>query len=224
MSVLVDGKADGRVYRLELRDTESQNRFSRPLIAALLHHLQLADADASIGCVLISAVGPLFSPGIETSDLRQWNNDEMEQAEKLLSFSTWIRKPVVAAVQGPAMGAAVTLLANCHLVVIAQGCSFALPEIRSGSWPALGFGILQQILGPRRALSLSLLGRQFSSPEAIQFGLAHEMTPAFELEDRADALASYLSNLKPAALEFGLRQNQMQDLSIPHFRDLFRDA
>jgi enoyl-CoA hydratase/carnithine racemase len=113
--------------------------------------------------------------------------------------------PIVIAVQGPALGGGVGLMASGHIVVAAHGTTFALSEIRIGMWPFVIFRSLALALGERRAVALSLTGRMFSVQEALQWGLVHEIAQAIEVDDRAAAIAQHVASLSPRTIRTGLQ-------------------
>ena len=162
-----------------LRLTLERKLFDADMAAMLLRELRREDVD----CFLIEGVDPMFCGGAD-GDL----------PIEVFQFRQWITRPVVCAVQGAALGPGLALIANAHVVVAAQGTSFGLTEIRTGGWP-LGFAAVRDAIGERRALELAMTGRVFGAPEALQMGLVHEIAPAFEYDDRAEALAQHLSKL-----------------------------
>ena len=174
---------EGAVRRIWIDRTEHRNKLDPANSAALLKALDDANRDGQVRAVLLAAKGDVFCYG-----------NDGEIAAQLCEFRAWMTKPVVAAVHGVAIGAGVGLLANAHVVVAAQGTSFALTEVRVGAWPAM-FEAIAKAIGQRRAAELALTGRVFPAPEALQMGLVHEIAPAFEFEDRAEALALHLSGL-----------------------------
>jgi enoyl-CoA hydratase/carnithine racemase len=90
------------------------------------------------------------------------------------------------------------------VAVAAHGSSFGLTEIRIGMWPFVIYRSVALALGERRALELSLMGRIFNVPEAVQWGLVHEAVPAFELDDRVTAIAMHLAQSSRQATCTGL--------------------
>lgn len=194
-----------RVLRLTLNHTERHNvlddRMCRDLVAALRD----AGKDRSVGCVLLDAAGTAFCAGVDLDQLLLPEPLEIvEVQESLFTFGVHYHKPIVAAVQGPAYGAAVGLIANCHVVLAAQNATFGLTEIRAGYWPFVTHRALALAIGERRTVELSLTGRVFSAAEAQQYGLVHEITPPFELDDRAMATARQLSISSQETLRRGL--------------------
>ena len=125
--------------------------------------------------------------------------------ERLFTLGARAEKPIVVAVQGPALGGGVGLVANAHIAVAAHGCTFGLTEIRVGMWPLVIFRAITSALGERRAVELALTGRIFNVPEALQWGLLSEAVPAMEIDDRATALATHLSAQSPQAVYIGMK-------------------
>jgi enoyl-CoA hydratase/carnithine racemase len=174
----------GRVRRITLADAARRNVLTELLATDLLKELWSADADEDTGAILLDGEGPVFCGGADSL---------AELPGELLSFGCRITKPVVAAVQGVAVSAGVALLANAQVVVAAQGSSFGLTDIRDGRFHTQTFQAVARAIGKRRAQELALTGRIFTTPEALAWGLVHAVTPAFELDDRASAIATALA-------------------------------
>lgn len=204
MSDLLISRQD-RVLRLTLNRPEKNNLLTRSLCGDLLTALSSAGADPAIGSILIEAVGPLFCAGLDLEEALAPSDAEFTDThERLFTFGLRTLKPIVAAVQGPCLGAGVGLAANAHVVVAAQGTQFALTEIRYGGWPFITHRALALALGDRRAVELALTGRVFSVQEALSFGLVSEIAPAFEVDDRASAIAANLAASSPETVRRGL--------------------
>lgn len=196
---------EDRVLRLTLNRPEQNNvltsRMSRELVAAMAE----AAADKKVGCVLLDAAGSMFCSGLDLQALIEPGPARTEKSyEMLFSFGLDFPKPVVAAVLGPCLGAGVGLIANAHVVVAASGAKFGLTEIRYGYWPYAAYRALALAMGERRVTELSLTGRVFGANDALQYGLVHEIAPAFELDDRAAATARHLAARSPETVRRGL--------------------
>jgi enoyl-CoA hydratase len=139
-------------------------------------------AGADIG--ELAAMGPI--EGVETSRLGQRVFREIELS----------RKPVVAAVNGYALGGGCELALACHLRVAAEGARFGLPEVKLGLLPGYGGTLrLPRIVGKGRALELILTGEPIDAREAHRIGLANRVVPAETLLDECRSLlASILRN------------------------------
>ena len=167
------------IHRITLNRPDRKNAID----ASFLEQLRAANADDSVRVVLIEATGTVFCCGADP-----------DLPPEVWRFRDWMTKPVVCAVQGAALSEGVALLANSHVVVAAQGSSFGLVEVREGRWP-LGFPAIASAIGERRATELALTGRVFGTNDALQMGLVQEVAPAFEYDDRAEALAAHLAGL-----------------------------
>ena len=196
---------DGRVLRLKLNRPEKRNALNHDLCHALHGAVEETEKDDHIGAILIEAEGPVFCAGMDLDEVLAPDAAKLHPMHaKFFSMGARSRKPIVAAVQGPVLGGGVGLICNAHIVIAAHGSSFGLTEIRLGLWPFLIFRSVVAALGERRAVELSLTGKIFNVPEALQWGLVHEAVPAFEVEDRAFAVASQLASSSPEAIRWGL--------------------
>lgn len=196
---------EGRVLRLALNRPEKRNALSIELCRAVVNALETAQTDVSVGSILIEGKGDMFCAGMDLSEVLDPKGTEQASIhEQLFTMGAHTRKPIVAAVHGPALGGGVGLLANAHVVVAAHGSTFGLTEIRLGMWPFVIYRSIVSAMGERRALELSLTGRIFHVPEAVQWGLVTEAVPAIELDDRATTIAAHLAGASPQAIGAGL--------------------
>jgi enoyl-CoA hydratase/carnithine racemase len=178
---------EGRLYRVTLASPEMRNMLDREACMELLRELREAESDPSIGAILLEADGPVFCAACEPH-------------EELLALGRDISKPLIAAVQGVALGGGLALMANAHIVIAAQGTSFGLTGIREGSWHRAIHLAVAHAIGQRRALELALSGRVFSTPDALAWGLVHHAAPAFEFDERAEQIATEIANANAEAV------------------------
>lgn len=190
----------GRLLRLTLARAEKRNALNRELCEAIVNA-----TEQQAGAILIDAEGPVFCSGM---DLESADLEATRIHEKLFTMGAGARTPIVCAVQGPALGGGLGLVANAHIVVAAQGAQFGLTEIRAGMWPFVIWRSVVAALGERRALMLALTGRLFGSAEAFQWGLVHEVVPPIELDDRATAIAQAIAESSATAISLGLRNTR----------------
>jgi enoyl-CoA hydratase/carnithine racemase len=176
---------DGPLRRIALAAPEKRNTLDAALAEHFLRELAEAEEDSATGAILLEADGPMFCGGLDPAS---------PPSPDLFSIGRRAVKPMVVAVKGAAVSAGLALIANAHVAIAAQGCTFGLTDIREGRW---NDGVLQAVagaVGQRRALELALTGRIFSTAEAAAWGLIHMVAPAFELEDRATQIATALAN------------------------------
>jgi enoyl-CoA hydratase/carnithine racemase len=170
----------------------------------LIDAIESVQHDSEIGSILVDAEGRAFCAGMDLDEaIADKAQTSIAVHERLFSVGRTSRKPIVACIAGPALGGGVGLVAQAHVAVAAQGALFGLTEIRTGLWPFLVYRSVEAAIGPRRALELSLTGRLFSTQEALSWGLLHQVAHAFEVEDRAEAVAREISRASPDAVRLG---------------------
>jgi enoyl-CoA hydratase/carnithine racemase len=196
---------EGRVLRLTLNRPDKRNALSAELCHAIVDAVETAAEDRRTGAVLLDAAGDVFCAGMDLAEIGGAGAAALTSIhERLFTLTLRIPLPIVVAVQGPALGGGVGLMAQGHIVVAAHGTTFALSEIRLGMWPFVIFRALTLAIGERRAVALSLTGRVFSVQEALQWGLVHEIAQAVEVDDRAMAIAQHIASLSSATVRTGL--------------------
>jgi enoyl-CoA hydratase/carnithine racemase len=132
-------------------------------------------------------------------------------------------KPVIAAVNGLALGGGLEIVAACDLAIAADHAEFALPEPRVGL-AALGGGGLQRLarhLPLKHAMELVLTGRRFDAEEAMRIGLVNDVVPRAQLEARVRAMAAMIVEGAPLAVEAS-KQVMLQSLAFPDLQAAFR--
>jgi enoyl-CoA hydratase/carnithine racemase len=196
---------EGRIRRLTLARPDKRNALDVDLCDALSAALEDAAQDDRTGCILLEAQGKVFCSGMDLDEaLELGPKGGLDSHERLFTIGSRIAKPIVAAVQGPALAGGVGLLCNAHVVVAAMGSSFGVTEMRIGMFPFVIFRALAAAIGERRALELSLTARIFNTDEALRIGLIHQVAPEIELEDRAMALAQTIAGNSPHVQKFGM--------------------
>ncbi|HXJ39020.1 MAG TPA: enoyl-CoA hydratase/isomerase family protein, partial [Bryobacteraceae bacterium] len=181
-----------------------RNALNEELSRALLEQFEMADADNSTGAILITGNGDAFCAGM---DLREALDRSVAVRmaplhERLFTVVNRVRKPVVAAVRGPAIAGGTGLAANAHIVIASADAQFGLTEIRIGLWPVLIYPACVLAMGERRTMDLALTGRLFGAAEAKEYGLVTEINEHPLV--RAEKLAALLAGYSPDAMREGL--------------------
>jgi enoyl-CoA hydratase/carnithine racemase len=140
---------------------------------------------------------------MDLAEVRPDNPEEINQAhEQLFTIGARLVTPVIAVVEGAALGGGTGLVANCHIAIASAAATFGLTEIRLGLWPFLVFRSVTAAIGERRAVELALTGRIVNAAEAREMSLIHEVTE--HMEKRALDVARGLSESSPTAIRSGL--------------------
>lgn len=202
----------GRVGVLTLNRPRQLNALSDALMDALGEGLLELDADAGIGAIVIKGGAKAFAAGADIAAMSDWTYTDVYQSEFITR--NWetirrVRKPVIAAVCGYAMGGGCELALACDIVIAAQSARFALPEVKLAMLPgAGGTQRLTRLLGESRAMEFMLLGRTLRPTEMVALGLAqacvgdalaHAQAVAEQITLRPAKACAYIKALVRAA-------------------------
>ena len=149
-----------------------------------------ADVDPDLGAVVITGVGDVFTAGNDLADFV--SGDSLDEIARFLDAIATVRVPLVAAVNGMAIGVGLTVLLHCDLVYVDPTAQLWVPFVELGLVPeAASSLLLPRVVGDRRASELFLTGRHLSGPEAAEWGLANAaVTPVLEVELEAARLVA----------------------------------
>lgn len=192
-----------RVLWLTLNRPEKRNALSAELCRKLVDQVNRANHDLSVGAIVLAASGSVFCAGMDLEEVGRVNPVTLSDVhEQLFTMGSRIGKPLVAAVNGPALGGGMGLVATCHVVIASDAARFGLTEIRLGLWPFLVFQAVATALGERRAVEMALTGRIFDVQEARMLSLVQEIST--DVAARAMEIAKGLSESSPTAIRSGL--------------------
>lgn len=176
-----------RVRTLVLNRPERLNAFDAATFAGVRDALERAAGDPGVGCVVLTGAGRAFSAGI---DLGADAGPPGEEAAAFVEALVRFPKPLVAAVNGVAVGVGATLLAHCDLVLAAESARLRVPLVALGLVPeAASTVMLPAVMGPQAAAHALLGAGWISSAEALAAGLAWRRCPDDELLASAHAVA-----------------------------------
>ncbi len=197
---------DGRVATVTLNRPDSKNALSRALVEALVTRLAALGEDAAIGCVVLTGAGGAFCAG---ADLKEGLADpsaiaqidaRIERYHDIIRAITRAPKPVIAAVDGPAVGFGCDLALACDLRVMSDRAYLQEKFVRIGLIPDGGGTLwLAQMIGVGRALQWILTGDAIDARHAAELGLCNRLVPAAELAAAAHSLARRIAAGPPLA-------------------------
>ena len=188
---------------LTLDRPEKRNALSPDLIAQLAAALDRASADDAVRAVVVTGRGPAFCAGADLAtgrELADAGEGSRNPFADLLQRFQRLPTPVIAAVNGPAFGGGLGLVAVADVVVAASSATFSFSEVRLGLVPAMISVVVLPRIGEHHARRLFLTGRRFSAEEAVAYGLVHRVVPAEELEAAAAAEVADVAKGGPVAV------------------------
>ncbi|MFC4765862.1 enoyl-CoA hydratase/isomerase family protein [Effusibacillus consociatus] len=207
---------EGKHLEIQIRDRVAlitihrppMNTLSRETLYELETILNEAETNDSIGCLIITGSGDKnFSAGADISEFGEMG--DRKTAEKTLrrmnDLFNWIEgfpKPIIACINGKALGGGNELQMACHLAIAADTSELGLPEVRLGIMPGYGgTQRLPRLIGRRRALDLMLSGERISAQTALEYGLVNRVVSQDKLRDEAFHWAKQLADGPPIAIK-----------------------
>ena len=189
-----------RVTVVTLQRPEKRNALSIDLRVELKDTFEHLGGDDSVGCVVLTGAGSAFCAGMDTS---QFGGD-LENHRRLVETSTGAfqavgrcLKPVVAAVNGPALAGGFALALLCDLRIASETATFGYPELPIGIPPS--YASARAALSPAVARELCFTGRVIDAKEALRLGVVSAVWPAGELAERVLEVAEKIASMPPAA-------------------------
>jgi len=193
----------GRVGVIRLDRPQALNALNSGLNAELGQAVAAFDADAGIGCMLLTGSDKAFAAGADIKEMAEKSavGVFMEDFAGSWDAVARARKPVVAAVAGFALGGGCELAMQCDLIIAADTAKFGQPEIKLGVIPGIaGTQRLPRAVGKAKAMDLILTGRMMEAAEAERAGLVARVVPAAALMEEALRVAQTIASMSLPAL------------------------
>jgi enoyl-CoA hydratase/carnithine racemase len=211
--VLIE-RANG-VLTLTLNRPEKKNALNGAMYAALGDAIEAAEHDPQVRCILIQANGDMFTAGKDVSDIGSdapsAGSQTARRGSPLVNALAGTPLPVVAAVNGRAVGVGATMLLHCDLVFVTPQTRLTTPFANLALTPEAASSLLLPArIGHARAFSMFVLGEPVDGPTAVAWGLANACVAADELRERARAAAEAVAARPPTAVR--LTKRLMRDV------------
>jgi len=194
-NILVESR--GRVGLITLNRPKALNALNDALMSELGQALLSFDRDDDIGAIVITGSERAFAAGADIGAMANWSYMDVYKTEYITR--NWetirtIRKPVIAAVSGYALGGGCELAMMCDIVIAADNARFGQPEIKLGVMPgAGGTQRLPRAVGKAKAMDLCLTGRMMDAVEAERSGLVSRVVPAERVLEEALEVATVIA-------------------------------
>jgi enoyl-CoA hydratase/carnithine racemase len=190
---------------LTLNRPDKKNALTRAMYRTLATEIINADSDPDIRCVLIKANGDMFTAGNDLADFAAIGNSteapRPEDANPLLPALAKARTPLIAAVNGRAVGVGVTMLLHCDMVYVAEDALLIAPFVNLALVPEAGSSLLMPLrIGHARAFEMFVLGEPVNAQKAVNWGIANRSLPPAELHAAARATALAIAARAPASV------------------------
>jgi enoyl-CoA hydratase/carnithine racemase len=200
---------DGAVVEIRFNRPEKKNAITNTMYGAMADAVAQAQRDDGVRVVLLTAAGDFFSAGNDIKDFAAQASGAFEGPRHVGRFLEEVinaEKPIVAAVQGHAVGVGTTMLFQCDLVYVAEDARLTVPFIDLGVVPENASSLtMVDRLGHTRAFALFGLGEPLLGEDAAAWGLANAALPTGEVEPRARDAAQRLAQKPPESMKLTKR-------------------
>jgi enoyl-CoA hydratase len=204
MSEVILRRTEGHVGIATLNRPEVLNALSVELMDSLIEVLEAFDRDPDISVIVITGSERAFAAGADIGEMAGASVVDMSERNNLARWLRIkaVRKPIIAAVSGFALGGGCELAMHCDMIVASESARFGQPEIKIGVMPgAGGTQRLTRAIGKFRAMELILTGRFLTAKEAYDAGLVTRVVAAERFLDEAMRLAQEIASMPPLALK-----------------------
>jgi enoyl-CoA hydratase len=203
-TILLEKK--GPIQTLIFNRPKELNKIVYPLIEEVNLALQKLRDDGEVRVLIITGAGKAFMIGADLKFVQDSNYLQMRRfLGAILDILTQIEDlevPVIAAINGPAIGGGFELICSCDFRIASDSALFGYPEIKLGSIPgASATSRLLRIIGQTKAAEITMLGNNITAQEALAMNLVHKVVPSNQLMDTAFQLAGELAKRPPLALK-----------------------
>ncbi|MCQ5364856.1 enoyl-CoA hydratase-related protein [Anoxybacillus salavatliensis] len=188
---------------IQLNRPKVLNALNRPMVDEIVEKLEYFDRDETVRVIIITGNERAFAAG---ADIDEMANDNPITLEKLNQFAVWdrialIKKPIICAVNGYALGGGFELALNGDIIFAAENAVFGFPEVNIGVMPgAGGTQRLTKVIGKVKALEYIWLGEPMSAKEAYQYGIVNRLVAPELVFEEAMKFAQRLAKQPPLSL------------------------
>ncbi|MEM9842652.1 MAG: enoyl-CoA hydratase-related protein [Pseudomonadota bacterium] len=189
-------EAENRIAVVTLNRPDSLNALNAQVMAEVVTAFEAIDCDPEIAVSILTGAGRAFAAGADIKEMQPQSFSDMYLADYFAGWDRFAacRKPVIAAVNGFALGGGCELAMMCDLVIASDQAKFGQPEIKLGVTPGMGGSVrMTRAIGKAKAMDLILTGRMIDADEADRIGLVSRVVAHGDLMETAQAAAETIA-------------------------------
>lgn len=201
---------EGKLGIVKINRPDKLNALNIGTLDELRTVFNMIEEDSSIAVVIITGSGDkAFVAGADITEINKLNKDEAEafsrNGQDIFNYIENFDKPVIAAVNGYALGGGCELAMSCHIRIASENARFGQPEINLGIIPGYGGTVrLKEITGKSKALEMILTGDMIDANEALRIGLVNKITPHEELLETAKNIGEKIASKSSLIVKYAL--------------------
>lgn len=228
VNVKLDAPDTEGALTVTLSNPARRNAIGPRMVTELLYVLEDASSDSAVRTLVLTGEGKTFCAGGDFAQMTGGGEaDSLEPrgdyADLLLAMDA-SAKPIVAKVNGHAMGGGLGLVAASHFAIASIDAKLGTPEIDVGLFPMMIMAVLRRHVSRRRLVQMMLFGEKLGAPEAASLGLVNRAVPAEELDQAVAEVASRIAEKSPLTVRLGLEAMAAQDdLALEEALPLLRE-
>jgi len=219
---MIEVRKEGPVAMITLCKPEKQNRLNTEAMILLAQRLGELDADSEVRVVMITGMGDkAFCAGADISEFQDPGlMSQRKQAEAFRHLCLALhsmRTPILAKVNGVAVGGGMAMVSLAHIALASENARFGTPEINVGAFPNMVMAAILRTVPRKAALKMILMGEIVGAQEALSMGLINAVVPKEELDRVTREMAEKLASKSPSVMALGLDSVRLScDLPYPH--------
>jgi enoyl-CoA hydratase/carnithine racemase len=204
----IEIKRNRHIAIIHLNRPKVKNALNREMVEELLSALSELEQESEIRAIVLAGEGSSFCTGRDLTDARKMKNEDLvrrrfayRRMAKLMTEISKITKPIIAAVQGYALGGGCGLAVSCDIVIASEDAVFGVPEVKIGLVPGTVTAPLFRSVGRKKATEMILTGETLDAHEGCAVGLINKVVAKEKLVESALELAEKIANCSPIAIK-----------------------
>jgi len=219
---LIETSIKGKIGLIELNRPKVLNALNRQMVSEVLSAMENYDNDPAIKVIVLAGKGRAFAAGADIDEMMDANAISMETLNQFTDWDrlAWIKKPVIGAVHGFALGGAFELALCCDMLFAAENAEFGFPEVNLGVMPgAGGTQRLTKLVGKTKAMEWILSGKRISAKEALQYGIINSTFSEEVLMEETLKFADTIAKQAPIAVRL-IKESILKAVDYPLYEGM----
>jgi enoyl-CoA hydratase len=219
---MIETSVRGEIGLIELNRPKVLNALNRQMVSEVLSAMEDYDNDPAIKVIFLAGKGRAFAAGADIDEMMDADAISMETLNQFTDWDrlAWIKKPVIGAVHGFALGGAFELALCCDMLFAAENAEFGFPEVNLGVMPgAGGTQRLTKLVGKTKAMEWILSGKRISAKEALQYGIINSTFSEEVLMEETLKFADTIAKQAPVAVRL-IKESILKAVDYPLYEGM----
>lgn len=219
---LIETSVKGDIGLIELNRPKVLNALNRQMVSEVLSAMESYDQDPAVKVIVLTGKGRAFAAGADIDEMMDADAISMETLNQFTDWDrlAWIKKPVIGAVHGFALGGAFELALCCDMLFAAETAEFGFPEVSLGVMPgAGGTQRLTKLVGKMKAMEWILSGKRISAKEALHYGIINSTFAEEVLMEETLKFASTIAKQAPVAVRL-IKESILKAVDYPLYEGM----